>query len=266
MREINIKNNQSIDRTAQILNCFSFDSQFQTLETIARLTKLPKASAYRLLYSLERHGLVYYNEADGTYSLGIKMLEFGGIVLERFSIRGIASPYLNTLHLNTGCMVLLGVIENDRLIYIDRRESHPRMGYTARIGGMRDPHRGILGKTLMAYLDDQKIDDLLNKFPLKKYTDQSIADPALMKLKLKEIRTKGYGIDIDETTMGTIGVALPIRNKWNQVIAAVSVVGPKDIPHTIPKLLEQVSQCVCQISEDMGAIITEQINFQAITL
>lgn len=259
MREINVKKNQSIEKAATILNCFSMDAQYLTADTITQLVHLPKATVYRMLYSLEVAGLVQYNAVDETYCLGIKMLEYGGIVLGRFYIRRIASPFLTALNHNTDFMVLLGIIENEHLVYIDKREGRKNMGQSARIGSIGPPHRGVLGKTIMAFYDEQKVDELLQRFPLVRYTDKSVVDPGQMKRKLQRFKTLGYGIDVGETTTGINGIAVPIKNKWNQVVASIAITGPSDLLQPDPDLINMVNQCANQISMELGATTLNEV-------
>ena len=41
MREINIKLNQSLEKAISILDCFSIDTQYQTIENICKLVNIP---------------------------------------------------------------------------------------------------------------------------------------------------------------------------------------------------------------------------------
>jgi DNA-binding IclR family transcriptional regulator len=254
MRDVNVKLNQSIEKAISILDCFSLDSQYQTIENICMLVNIPKPTAYRLLYTMETLGMVHYNEKEATYCLGMKMFEYGGIVLGRLNVINAASPYLTALHHKTGYTVLLAILEGDNLIYIDKRSTAEGIGYTSTIGRFRDPHYGALGKVLMAYLEDSEIIKLLEKSPLKKYTNQSITDTAAFLMKAKEIREQGYYIDIEEVVPEVIAVAAPIKNKWDQVIAAVTVAGPKNEiqEYSVTELVKDICHYTDQISLEMG--------------
>ncbi|MBA4602522.1 IclR family transcriptional regulator [Thermoactinomyces mirandus] len=254
MRRINIEPNKSLLKAIQILECFSENKQFLTAETISRLTGFPKTTVYRTLYTLEMAGLIHFREENNTYCLGVKLLEFGGIVLSRFHIRYYASPYLTPLHHQTGFTVLLGILEGDRLMYIDKRESYEHHKYTSPIGKARSPHYGILGKTLMASLDDEKIQEILDNIPLKSYTDQSITDPASFRMELKKIREKGYAIDQEEVVPHVFGVGAPIKNKWGKTVAAIAVVGPKKafLEFPLTEIVLKVQHCVKQIASEIN--------------
>ncbi|WP_203554044.1 IclR family transcriptional regulator [Bacillus sp. B15-48] len=228
MRDVNIKLNQSIEKAKSILDCFAYDQQYLTIEYICKVVEIPKPTAYRLLYTMETLGLIHYNEKDATYCLGMKMFEYGGIVLGRLQVINVANQYLSALHHETGFTVLLAILEGGNLIYIDKRATREGFGYTSTIGRFRDPHYGALGKVLMAYLDEDMILKLLQKTPLKKYTEYSITDPAIFLEKMKQTKQQGYYIDNEEVVLNITAVAAPIKNKFGEIIAAVTVAGPKE--------------------------------------
>ena len=80
MRDVKVKINQSLEKAISILDCFSVDTQYLTIENICKLVDIPKPTAYRLLVTMETLGLVHYNSKDSTYCLGMKMFEYGGVV------------------------------------------------------------------------------------------------------------------------------------------------------------------------------------------
>ncbi|MFJ8267247.1 IclR family transcriptional regulator [Peribacillus asahii] len=254
MREVNIKLNHSLEKAISILDCFSLDTQYQTIENICKLVNIPKPTAYRLLYTMETLGLVHYNAEDSTYCLGMKMFGYGGIVLQRLNVIHAAAPYLTALHHKTGFSVLLAILESNHLVYIDKRVTIEGIGYTSTIGRFRDPHYGALGKVLMAYLEDSKIEKILQTSPLIKYTDFSITDSAAFLEQSRQIREQGYSIDNEEVILDVTAVAAPVKNKWDQVIAAVTIVGPKSKMHeySISEIIKDVCHSTELISVELG--------------
>lgn len=251
MRDVNIKLNQSLEKGISILNCFSLDKQYLTIDNICEMTQIPKPTAYRMLYTMETLGLIHYNATNLTYCLGMKMFEYGGIVSERLNVINVASPYLSALHHNTGLSVLLAILEGNNLVYIDRRITVEGNGYTSTIGRFRSPHYGALGKVLMAYLDEPTIRRILETTPLSEYTAYSVTETEAFLEQLRSIKEQGYFIDNEEVILDVTAVAAPIKNKWDQVVAAITVVGPKEIMHK--KSISDVVQNVCHYSNLISA-------------
>ena len=86
------------------------------------------------------------------------------------------------------------------------------------------------------------------------YTNKSITDTSLFLEESKRIREQGYYIDSEEVILDVTAVAAPIKNRWNQVIAAVTVVGPKtkvqDYP--ISNIIENICHYTNLISKELG--------------
>ena len=78
---------------------------------------------------------------------------------------------------------------------------------------------------------------------LKRYTGNTITDPAVLAEELVAIRAKGFAIDDEEIEVGLRCVSAPIRNHSGRVIAAISVAAPvqrmtkKNVQTTIPTVV-----------------------------
>ena len=86
-----------LEKVVKILNLYTYNEGSFTLDQIAKKAGLSKTTAFRILKTLEKHGIFKYNELEETYSLGLKLMELGGIVYSSLSIRKVASPYLDAL-------------------------------------------------------------------------------------------------------------------------------------------------------------------------
>jgi hypothetical protein len=78
---------RAIDRAIQVLDCFSFQQREHTMGELARETRLSKSTVFRILQTLEKHKWVVYDPPSNRYSLGMKLLELGGIVFSSISLR-----------------------------------------------------------------------------------------------------------------------------------------------------------------------------------
>lgn len=217
-------NNQSLERALSILSVFSPTNQSLTLSEIAEIVKLPLATTMRLCRTLLKFDFLTYDAKTKRYSLGLKLLELGGIVFSSFSLRKVVSPYLSQLQLKFAKTTFLGILQNDELLYIDKRED-PRneVRFASYIGMRRPPYFGMLGQLLMAYLPESEVDRILKKKPLVSFTKKSITDIETFKRRLKNIREQGFFIDEGEAIDGVTGISAPIRNSTGDVIAAIGV-------------------------------------------
>lgn len=218
------------------------------------MTKLSKSTVFRIIQTLEKHRLLAFDSLSNRYSLGIKLFEFGGIIYSSLSLRKVAARFLDQLAAVNNHLVLLGVLDGSELVYIDKREGKDRIVVTSEIGRRRPPHYGMLGKALMAFLPEEKVDDLLARYPLEKIASRSITDPEKFKNDLRQIRRKGYAYEHNEVWDGAIGIAAPVRDYRGEVVAAVGTAfaafGMDD--RRIKETLHLVTQTADEISAALG--------------
>lgn len=249
-----IKAVRSVERVLDLLECFSFENPTWTLSELARATQLPTATVQRLLRTLQARGWVKQSPRTGAYSLGIRLLELGGVVLAGFRLRDRAQAHLDHLSETTGHMILLGVFHERKLLYIDRRDSTAPLRVTSEMGMTRPPTYGILGKLLLAYREEDEVRSLLAEAPLEARASKSIVDPDQFFEELRRIRERGYAVAVDETVDGVAGVAAPIRDYSGQVVAGIALLVPTAgwSDEVRQRHLEAVLAAARGISESMG--------------
>jgi DNA-binding IclR family transcriptional regulator len=108
------------------------------------------------------------------------------------------------------------------------------------------------GKVLLAHEADALLARYVNALPA--FTPRTITDGAAFLAALAAIRVKGYGVNLGEWRDSVRGVAAPIRNALDAVVAAVGVSGPADrlTQRRIAELAPHVMATAEQISAALG--------------
>ncbi len=212
-----------LEKFIKILDVYRYNDNSFTLDEITRKTSLSKTTVFRILKTFERAGFFKFDPAEEKYLLGLRFLELGGIVYESLSIRKIASPYLDELAQKFKAIVLLGILKDDQLMYLDKRESESIIRVSSYMGLKRPPYYGMLGMTLLAHMEEAEAERLLDLFPPTKITEKSVIEVDEVMKKLEEIRKLGYYVERGEVIEGLLGVGVPIRDYSGQVVAAVGV-------------------------------------------
>ena len=95
------------------------------------------------------------------------------------------------------------------------------------MGNRSKLHQSALGKVILAHLDEEKLDTLLDKMSLEPATENTFQDSQLFRYHLKAIHQDGYAFDDEERIVGIRCVAVPVfRNK--EVIAALAIAAPAE--------------------------------------
>lgn len=247
--------NKSLERALQILCSFRDFQRPASLTEIVRAVAVPKSTSRRLCSTLVEYGFLQLNSETKEYSLGPMFFELGGTLVESFSVTRVAAPHLDALQRSVQQTVWIDVLRDDYLIHIDKWEdpSSP-IRFGLQVGMRRPPHYGASGQVLSAYLPDEELDRLLRKFPLARLTAKTIVDEKQYKLKLGEIRRRGYALDEGETVELVSAVATPIRDRAGKVIAAMGV---GYISHSLSmeqtmKIVDEAVNTARAVSQSMG--------------
>ena len=245
-----------LEKVVKILNLYTYNEGSFTLDQIARKAGLSKTTAFRILKTLEKHGFFKHNELEETYSLGLKLMELGGIVYSSISMRKVVSPYLDALAHSLKATILLGIIKDDHLLYIDKRESESLIRVSSYIGLKRPPYYGMLGMTLVAYMSDEQKKKLLQLYPPVKITDQTVLDAGELMRRFDKIKKLGYYIEREEVIDGVVGIGVPIRDFSGNVVAAVgaSMAGFQVNEKITQRVIKELTAASTSISKELGHI------------
>jgi len=247
---------RSIERAIKLMECFTLGKNLLNMGELTQLTNLSKSTVFRILQTLEKHKFVSYDYETNCYSLGVKLFELGGIVASSFSLLKVSSKFLDELETKVKHTILMGILEDGELVYIDKREGKEAVKLTSEVGKRRPPYYGMLGKTLMAYLPENEVDYLLKRYPLQKVASRSITDPKKFKESLKKIQKKGYTYEWSEAVEGVVGIAAPIKDQKGKVVAAIGIAIPKLNIEKINKeeMISLITNTAKNISNALGYI------------
>jgi IclR family transcriptional regulator, KDG regulon repressor len=247
--------NQSLERALNILRTFTFEEQEFTLTELARIQKLPKSTASRLVSTLADFGFLKYDKQSRCYSLGLTIIELGNIGQNSLSIRKVAFPFVSRLQASLEKTVFVGVLWDDELVYIERKDdSRDTVRFGSERGRRRPPYFGMLGQVLMAFLPEHEVHRILTKTPLTRLTRKSITRSADFQARLRKIADQGYLVEEGEAFDGISGVAAPIREAGGKVVAGVGVGFISSVQNTkeVRRIMREVCETADAISRAMG--------------
>lgn len=218
---------QSLRRAIEILLLLGSEGKTEWGVTdIGRELGLPKSTVHRLLSTLEAYGLVEQNPETALYRLGLRLFELGSVVLKNMNLRRIALPIIQELSARCGETVHLGVLSDWEVLSIEEAESPLTLKATVYIGKRAPLHCTAVGKALLAFLKENELEAIIAAKGLKKYTENTITDPALLKEHLSQIRARGFAVDNEEHELGVRCVGAPVFDHEGKVVASISASGP----------------------------------------
>jgi DNA-binding IclR family transcriptional regulator len=215
---------KSLTKIVRILECFSTADRALSLAELCDRTGFPRSTTHRLLASMKEVGFLDQDRMRDRYRLGLKLFEFGNIVLSNMDLHREARPYVEQLGRLTGQLVHLAVFDGRQAVVIHR--SDPSDNATPLTYIENAPvHCTSVGKAVLAFQPPMVIDRLIAA-GLRRYTDATITTGPELMAELARIRERGYSVDEGEHQPGLRCIGAPIRDQNGRVFAAVSVSGP----------------------------------------
>lgn len=192
-------------RAALILDVFATRTRTRpgglNLTQVAVATGLPQASVHRALEQLVALGWL---RRDGMeYCLGLRLAELGSAAVHDDALRLAALPSLRWLHHQTGCIVQLGVLDGDEVVYLERIGGESVPAIKTRVGSRTPARRSTIGTALLA-LD---------------------SPPSVVDLEIVRVRESRIAYKRDGCLEGFACLAAPIGPQGRSRAAAVSVFG-----------------------------------------
>lgn len=223
-----------------------------SLSELARQLDVPKSNAHFLLSALCARGYVEQDAATRRYLLTLRLWELGTRVLGRLDLRRVASPHLASLADATSETVNLAILDHGEVVYVHKIDSPmPVRAYTPE--GRRAPaYCTSTGKAMLAYQPEEAIRKVAAQ--IEHHTQSTVQNAKALLKELQHIREVGYSMNRGEWRDGVRGVAAPIRDGSEKVIAAVGVFGPADrFPSKqLARLAVTVKQTAAAISKALG--------------
>lgn len=142
---------QSVERAAAMLALFSTAEPELSLASITERLGMSRATVHRYGISLRSTGLLRYDPARGTYSLGARVIELGRVALANLSIIKIAAPTMETLSEDANETVVLSIWDGTAPIVVQVVDRTERLVSIAIRTGSRLPRTSAQGRLFLAF-------------------------------------------------------------------------------------------------------------------
>jgi DNA-binding IclR family transcriptional regulator len=248
--------NSTADRALDILSMFTEQRLAISAAEVAAELDVARSTAYRYLQSLV--GSDFLEEAGGgRFLLGRRILELARLARRGVGLSETARPAMRRLAAEVGETVLLTRLAGSAVICLEREEAERQ---TVRIsyerGQILPMNAGASAFVLLAWLDAAELTALLAATALDPITPATITTEAGLRKRLAQTSAQGYGVSRGELDPDVLGVAAPIRDARDRVVAALSVaaVATRVPAHRMPELVNAVRAAADEISQTLSLV------------
>ncbi len=187
---------------------------------------MSKSSVYRLLKALVEAQFIIYDPIARTYCLGdvVAKLASSQETTHDFLI-GCAQEEMKRLSDFSGETVNLSAMIGIKCASLFSITSKNDLRVIVETGKTDVINAGAAGKVLLAQLSSHDLKVALKNLDLRPVTTYSVRNKEELIAQMQRTRADGFNVCANEKVIGSMGIAVPIKNY--QFPVALSVVGPE---------------------------------------
>ncbi len=210
----------TLERGLKVLRAFDAKRPEMQLSEVAAATELSPAVARRCLNTLVQLG--YVGRHGRKFLLRPEVLVFGSAYLSSMNVEQVVLPSLQRLRDQTGDSSSMAVLSNTDILYVAHvsTDRHIRLG--ANVGTRFPVHATSLGRSLLAFQDEEVIARFFDVAELPRFTEHTIVSASTLRKRLQHIRETGYDSAIDELDYGIVSIAVPVFDGARKAVASIN--------------------------------------------
>jgi IclR family acetate operon transcriptional repressor len=220
----------ALDRGLSLIERLAGQPEGVSLSALADELLIPHSACHRLLTHLQGRGYVRQVRSQGPYMLTTKVASLGLAFLSSAGIVDIAEPILERLAQESGELVRLAIIDDDRLTWVAKAQGarkgiryDPDMGMDARLSCTASGHAWLLT------LSDERALELVSRQGFGEPKDYGPKAPTTVKALLGFLhaaRTRGYAMIDEVFAPGMTALAAPVKRR-GMALGVISIAGPR---------------------------------------
>ena len=243
----------SVGNAMRALKAFSSTEPEWGVSDLARHLGIGKSTVHRLLATMVAERMLEQDQRSGRYRLGLAVFDLAAAVPTQLGLHEAVTAPMSELHHRSGEAVQVAVLDGRNVVYLERLDSPDTLRMFLGIGRHNHAHCTATGKLLLAYLPRVELDRRLQGWELPRVTKHTIVDRYRLRDDLGTIRARGWSENVQESQLGTMSLAVPIRSASSDVIAALSLAGPTArIVGARGLLLRALSETAALVSRRLG--------------
>lgn len=213
---------EALSQGLAVLKAFDGKQSGMTLTEIAQVLGWRRAKPYRYVHTLEKMGYLTREDNGKRYRPTSMTMALGYAYLSGLSLLEHAQPVLNQLKTRLNASVHMGILERGEVVYIASSRVSVVPTVDIHVGSRVPPFATSIGRMLLAYLDADRVDELIGQAPLPAITARSITDPQVFRQMLHNANVQGYVCTDQEFHAGVRSIAAPVFDRWGKVVAAIN--------------------------------------------
>jgi IclR family pca regulon transcriptional regulator len=201
---------QGLERGLAVIQAFSHEAPAMTLSEVARKTDISRATARRILLTLESLGFVRSDGRD--FSLSPRVLSLGWAYLSSLSLWEVARPFMEELSAEVQETCSACTLDLPDIVFVARVPAPRRILMMSLGVGSRLPaYATAMGRVLLAGLPDAEVAAHLRATRLERLTTRTETDPRRLRAIVAQVREQGFSLVDEELELGLRSLSVPLH-------------------------------------------------------
>ena len=212
---------ESLDRGLRVLELFGGGQQPMTLSDLAKAADLPRATARRILFTLERAGFV---ASDGKFfRLTPRVLVLASSYLASNHVVSVLQPALDKLSSEVQEISSMAILDGNDAVFIARASPTRVFSSGIDIGYRLPAFCTSVGRVLLSQFPDDELSAALDAMDLAPLTPFTVTDKKLLWKAIIAGRAQGYSLVDHEAEPGFRSISVPVRRYDGIIVAAINM-------------------------------------------
>lgn len=208
-------------RILKVLELVVSTSQPITASQLVMRSQIPKATIARIIDLLLEKSYIMSIAGEKGFVPGPKLTNIALETIGNNAFKRSCRAVLRSLVQLLGETCNLTTLDGDRVIHIERVETHEPLRLNLETGSRHPMHCTAGGKLFLAQMNLYERKQFLDRLDLVKMTPNTITNRHLLEEELNRLKIKMIGEDREEYVRGMVGIAVPVLNSNGKVIAAL---------------------------------------------
>ena len=211
----------SLERGLAVMEILAAHPAGLTLTEMAEKAGLTRAGARRFLLTLAATG---YATQDGRrFRLSPRLISVARTWLGGASLWALAEPSMREVSARLGESCSAAVLSGEEVVYVARVPGRRIVSVALDVGTRLPVHCTSMGRVLLSGLTVEALDEFLARATVVQRTPKTVTDRAMIATAVRQAAVDGFAAVDEELELGLRSIAVPIRDRAGQVLAAINV-------------------------------------------
>ncbi len=246
---------ETLEKGLRILDLFGSEGTGLTLGAISKRIGVNKTSVHRYVSTYCALGYLQRDEQSRLYKLGARTIALAHSFLQKGEMVQQVKPLVDEVHAKYDLHVDVGMVQNDAIYLIYRRESKDTLAFRHFTTGFGLYYLAT-GKAAMAFMEEKELHRLLGRLMLEPKTERTICDKARLIAELREIQARGYSLNREEYMPGLIAIGAPLMNLRSQRVVGGVSFDSSTAQYSIEEFEKRYASLLVELAKKLSAAVS----------